>query len=32
MMVCFFNVAFPADTPSKDLLPVPETEAASRTP
>ncbi len=32
MMVCFFNVAFPADTPSKDLLPLPENETASRTP
>jgi mono/diheme cytochrome c family protein len=33
MMVCFFNVAFPADTPSKDLLPLPktETEATART-
>jgi mono/diheme cytochrome c family protein len=33
MMVCFFNVAFPADTPSKDLLPMPktETEATART-
>jgi hypothetical protein len=32
MMVCFFNVAFPADTPAKDLLPLPESETASRTP
>jgi mono/diheme cytochrome c family protein len=32
MMVCFFNVAFPADTPSKDLLPLPESETASSTP
>ncbi len=33
MMVCFFNVAFPADTPSKDLLPMPktETETTART-
>jgi mono/diheme cytochrome c family protein len=33
MMVCFFNVAFPAGTPSKDLLPAPrpETETAART-
>ncbi len=33
MMVCFFNVAFPADTPSKDLLPLPktETETTART-
>ena len=30
MMVCMFNVAFPADTPSKDLLPLPESETASR--
>jgi mono/diheme cytochrome c family protein len=32
MMVCFFNVAFPAGTPSKELLPAPkkETETASR--
>ena len=32
MMVCFFNVAFPADTPSKELLPMPKTETALRTP
>ena len=32
MMVCFFNVAFPADTPSKDLLPLPKTETASTAP
>jgi hypothetical protein len=31
MMVCFFNVAFPADTPSKELLPLPATETAART-
>ncbi len=33
MMVCFFNVAFPANTPSKDLLPMPntETETTART-
>jgi len=33
MMVCFFNVAFPAGTLSKDLLPAPkvETETAART-
>jgi mono/diheme cytochrome c family protein len=33
MMVCFFNVAFPAGTPSRDLLPLPkaETETAART-
>src|ERR1700693_5220963 len=33
MMVCFFNVAFPAGTPSRDLLPLPkaETETATRT-
>jgi hypothetical protein len=31
MMVCFFNVAFPADTPAKELLPLPKTETASRT-
>ncbi len=30
MMVCFFNVAFPAGTPSKELLPAPKTETASR--
>lgn len=24
MMVCFFNVAFPADMPAKDLLPLPK--------
>ena len=28
MMVCFFNVAFPADTPSKELLPLPKAETA----
>jgi len=32
MMVCFFNVAFPADTPSKELLPMAKTETASQTP
>ena len=32
MMVCFFNVAFPADTPSKELLPMPKTETAVHTP
>jgi hypothetical protein len=31
MMVCFFNVAFPADTPAKELLPLPTNETASRT-
>jgi mono/diheme cytochrome c family protein len=31
MMVCFFNVAFPADTPSKELQPLPATETAART-
>ncbi|MGC2399550.1 MAG: cytochrome c [Acidobacteriaceae bacterium] len=29
MMVCFFNVAFPAGTPSKELLPVKSAETAS---
>ncbi len=31
MMVCFFNVAFPADTPSKELLPMAKNETAQRT-
>jgi hypothetical protein len=31
MMVCFFNVAFPADTPSKELLPLPANQTASAT-
>jgi len=31
MMVCFFNVAFPAETPAKDLLPLPKTETALKT-
>jgi hypothetical protein len=30
MMVCFFNVAFPAATPAKELLPLPANETASR--
>jgi hypothetical protein len=30
-MVCFFNVAFPAATPAKELLPLPANETASRT-
>jgi hypothetical protein len=29
MMVCFFNVAFPAGTPSKELLPAKSAETAS---
>jgi hypothetical protein len=29
MMVCFFNVAFPAGTPSKELLPKPSVETAA---
>jgi hypothetical protein len=32
MMVCFFNVAFPAGTPSKELLPAPKVETASTPP
>jgi Copper type II ascorbate-dependent monooxygenase, C-terminal domain len=28
MMVCFFNLAFPADLPAKEVLPLPKTDAA----
>jgi hypothetical protein len=29
MMVCFFNVAFPAGLPAKEVLPLPDTDTAA---